>query len=55
MIGAFIASTGDGAPCHECGSRIRRGAEVFYDGPRLDDDVRTCSECVPRDLFGRVA
>jgi hypothetical protein len=51
MNGRFIAST-EGAPCCRCGSRIRIGADVYYAGPRLDDDGRTCGECVETDLFG---
>lgn len=54
MIGRFIAS-GPGAPCHRCGKNIKVGADVYYDGPRLDDEVRTCGECVTFDLFGGAA
>lgn len=55
MIGAFIASEANGAPCQSCGNKIRKGARVFYVGPYLDDDGRTCAECVDLDLFGATA
>jgi hypothetical protein len=55
MIGAFIASDSNGAPCQSCGTKIRTGHRVFYIGPRMDDDGRTCAGCVDTDLFGACA
>lgn len=54
MIGAYISSA-PGAPCCKCGARIGINQRVFYDGPRLDNAVRTCADCVNYDLFGRIA
>lgn len=57
VSGAFLASDSTGAPCHECGRKIRTGQRVFYVGPRLDDDGRTCADCaaIDLDLFGATA
>lgn len=54
MIGRFIASPW-GGPCTRCGRPIRGGSDVYYDGPRLDDQYRVGSCCVEFDLFGRAA
>jgi hypothetical protein len=57
MIGAFIASDSNGAPCHRCNGHIRIGQRVFYVGPRMDDAGRTCADCaaLDLDLFGACA